>query len=94
MLYRKPTSTNPQPNYSPMRGVFKQAAVRIGLPVVVVILCLYAAWLGSTRRERYVKQVADEWHAIRMKAPGMERELERDEIARRRARDRERQKPR
>lgn len=51
-----------------MLAFFKHALLRVGLPIAVTLLCLYAAWLGGTRRERYVKQVADEWHAIRLKA--------------------------
>jgi hypothetical protein len=85
MSFRKP------PRYSPMRGFIKQALLRIGVPIAVILVCLYAAWLGGTRRERYVRQVADEWHAIRMNTPGMAREREREEIARRRARERDRE---
>lgn len=62
MSFRKP------PRYSPMLGLLTQALLRVGLPIAVVMLCLYAAWLGGTRRQRYVQQVADEWHAIRQKA--------------------------
>lgn len=61
-------SAKKSPRYSPMQGFFKQALLRIGLPIAVVVLCLYAAWLGGTRRQRYVQQVADEWHDIRVKA--------------------------
>lgn len=77
-----------------MHGLAKQAVLRIGLPIAALILCLYCAWLGGTRRERYVKQVTDQWHAIRMNTPGMERELEREKIALKRARERERQNAR
>lgn len=68
MSFRRPELTRTPPHYSPMHEFFKRALLRVGLPIAVVLLCLYAAWLGGTRRERYVKQVADEWHAIRMKA--------------------------
>ncbi len=84
MSFRKP------PRHSPVRGVFKQALLRVGLPIVVVMLCLYAAWLGGTRRQRYVQQVADEWHAIRVKA--FERTNARTEDALNLARERARQK--
>lgn len=94
MTLKRPTSSKAVPDYSPMRGFFKQTLLRIGLPIAVVILCLYCAWLGGTRRERYVKQVADEWHAIKMNTLGMEREQEREEIARRRARERDQQRAR
>ena len=77
-----------------MRGLLRQTLLRIGLPIAAVFLCLYCAWLGGTRRERYVKQVADQWHAIRTNTPGMEREREREEIARRRARERDQQSAR
>lgn len=82
------------PQYNPLQGLIRHALLRVGVPIAVILLCLYVAWLGGTRRERYVRQVADHWHAIRMNTPGMERELEREEIARRRARERERQKTR
>lgn len=89
MSLRRPT-----PHYPPMRGFFRQTVLRIGLPAAAAVLCLYCAWLGGTRRERYVKQVADQWHAIRMNTPGMERERQREEIARRRARERDQQRAR
>lgn len=94
MTLRRPTSPRSVPHYSPVWGLLKQTLLRIGLPIAAVILCLYCAWLGGTRRERYVKQVADQWHAIRMNTPGMEREREREEIARRRARERDQQRTR
>lgn len=94
MSLRRPASSTRPPRHSPMRGLAKQAVLRIGFPIAVVILCLYCAWLGGTRRERYVRQVTDQWHAIRMNTPGMEREQEREKIALKRARERERQSAR
>ncbi len=81
-------SSRKPPHYSPIQGFIKQALLRVGLPIAVVILCLYAAWLGGTRRERYVRQVADEWHAIRMKAQKGEQARTEDafRLARERAR--------
>lgn len=90
MSFRRPETTRTPPHYSPMLAFFKHALLRVGLPIAATLLCLYAAWLGGTRRERYVKQVADEWHAIRMKAQNGEQG--RTSEALRRARERERQR--
>lgn len=80
------------PPYSPMRAFLKSTLFRVGAPVGLVLLFLFSVWSYSTRQQRYVQGVADRWDAIREQAPGMERERQRTEEARQKARDRDRGK--